>query len=186
MPKRRPLTAKQRRFATLVAGGQELATAYRMVYNASQMQQPRVRVEASRLAAQSRHSRQSTLGGTPNERLDEELDARPDGSPDPRGKPQRSQRGHDGSFKRERHPMHTSSEERSRGRCSPHPRQAAGRKKADSSLAKPPRAVLNLCASEIVGTESGPIAGRCQSPPHGVDRAGNIPPSFERHRTLLD
>jgi len=34
----RPLTAKQRRFATLVAGGQKLATAYRMAYDASQIQ----------------------------------------------------------------------------------------------------------------------------------------------------
>ena len=51
MSSRRALTVKQRRFATLVAGGQELATAYRMAYDASQMQQPSVRVEASRLAA---------------------------------------------------------------------------------------------------------------------------------------
>ena len=34
-----------------MAGGQELATAYRMAYDASQMQQPSVRVESSRLAA---------------------------------------------------------------------------------------------------------------------------------------
>ena len=51
MSSRRALTVKQKRFATLVAGGQELSTAYRMAYNASQMQQPSVRVEASRLAA---------------------------------------------------------------------------------------------------------------------------------------
>ena len=51
MTKRRPLTYKQRRFATLVAGGQELVTAYRMAYNASQMRQSSVRVESSRLAA---------------------------------------------------------------------------------------------------------------------------------------
>ena len=51
MSSRRALTVKQKRFATLVAGGQELSTAYRMSYNASQMQQPSVRVEASRLAA---------------------------------------------------------------------------------------------------------------------------------------
>jgi len=47
----RDLTPKQTRFAQLVAEGQELATAYRMAYDASQMRQPSVRVESSRLAA---------------------------------------------------------------------------------------------------------------------------------------
>ena len=47
----RDLTPKQTRFAELVAGGQELATSYRMAYDASQMKQSSVRVEASRLAA---------------------------------------------------------------------------------------------------------------------------------------
>ena len=37
MSKHRLLTAKQRRFPTLVAEVQELATACRMSYNASQM-----------------------------------------------------------------------------------------------------------------------------------------------------
>ena len=48
---KRKLTFKQTNFAELVAGGQELATAYRMAYDASHMKQSSVRVEASRLAA---------------------------------------------------------------------------------------------------------------------------------------
>jgi hypothetical protein len=47
----RKLTPKQTRFAESVAGGERLVVAYRLAYNASNMDQASVRVEASRLAA---------------------------------------------------------------------------------------------------------------------------------------
>ena len=57
------------------------------------------------------------------------------GAPDPRGNPQRRQRGHGGARSRVRQEPQTSAPEHSSARWSLQPRQTAGRKKSRSSAA---------------------------------------------------
>ena len=50
MTKRQPLTPKQSVFASLIAKGQHMSQAYRMAYDAENMKEPSVRVEAHKEA----------------------------------------------------------------------------------------------------------------------------------------
>ena len=77
MPRQRPLTDKQKRFAMLVAGGRSLVESYQLAYDARRMKASSIKVEASRLARKphiARGIKQLRKARTPDELVEKALD----------------------------------------------------------------------------------------------------------------